>query len=248
MPWLPVLMQCCSRWVDSWEEVHYLWPLGELIYSGPQWEVDGICRKGCSQPAVFVNMLQCSRIIVKAAHLCRATVLPLVTKVTFSEDFKLKDLFRKFIIWIINIFFIPLGHRWQLLTGWLIIYLLHSKCFSVCFLIWSFLQHLYIFKMKRLILPGLPPTTSIPNAGQLWNLIPQPLRGTVDVIQAAIIHTLRHIFLDKRKSAWQKLSAAIKYLRIHLLVLSVSKCDVANYHHVQPEPKCNQTFHKRIQC
>lgn len=86
-------------------------------------------------------------------------------------------------------------------------------------------QLLYIFTVW--FLPGLPPTTSIPNAGQLWNLIPGPLCGAVDVIQAAIIYALRPIFLDKRKRAWRKLSAAIKYPGIHLLVFrSLSKCDV----------------------
>lgn len=66
---------------------------------------------------------------------------------------------------------------------------------------WLGMYHLYIFTKKRLILPGLPPTTSIPNAGQLWNLIPGHLCGAVDVIQAVIIYTLRHILLQKRKRA-----------------------------------------------
>ncbi len=48
MPSLPVSRECCSGWVDSWEGERYLWPLGELVYSDPQWEDDGICRKGCS--------------------------------------------------------------------------------------------------------------------------------------------------------------------------------------------------------
>lgn len=54
--------------------------------------------------------------------------------------------------------------------------------------------------MRLLIFTRLAPTTSIPNAGQLWNLIPGPLCGAVDVIQVAIIYTLRPIFLSERKS------------------------------------------------
>lgn len=59
----------------------------------------------------------------------------------------------------------------------------------------------HIFTMKCLILSDLPPTSTIPNAGQLWNLIPGPLCGAMDVIQAAIIYTPRPILLDKRKRA-----------------------------------------------
>lgn len=43
------------------------------------------------------------------------------------------------------------------------------------------------------------PNTSISNAAQLWNLIPEPLCGTVEVILAAIIYTFRPVLLDKEE-------------------------------------------------